>query len=67
MRMLFGKHAGVELTEVPKQYLLWLRRLPNLRGPLLKEIDDVLNGNVVAASDESFEEALAKWKESENE
>lgn len=66
MKMPFGKHAGVELTEVPRQYLQWLRRQPNLRGPLVKEIDDVLNGSVVAESDESFEEALKSW-ESENE
>jgi hypothetical protein len=67
MRMPFGKHAGVELTEVPRQYLRWLRRQPNLGAWLAKEIDDVLNGKVVAPSDEgSFEEALKSW-ESENE
>ena len=65
MRMPFGKHAGVELTEVPRQYLQWLRRQPDLRGPLLKEIDDVLNGDTEAASDESFEDVLKKW-EAEN-
>ncbi len=67
MKMPFGKHAGLELTDVPRQYLIWLRRQPNLRGPLVKEIDDVLNGNVVAPKDdESFEEALKTW-EAENE
>jgi hypothetical protein len=65
--MPFGKHAGLELTEVPKQYLRWLRRQPWLGGWLIKEVDAVLNGEVTATSDdESFEEALAKWKESEN-
>lgn len=63
MRMPFGKHAGVELTEVPRQYLRWLRRQPTLGAWLAKEIDDVLNGNVVAESDESFEEVLKKWND----
>jgi len=67
MRMPFGKHAGVEVSDVPRQYLLWLRRQPNLRGPLVKEIDDVLNGTVVAPSDESFEEALKSWDEQADE
>ena len=65
MRMPFGKHEGVELTMIPKPYLLWLRGQQWVGEWLLKEIDDVLNGNVVAASEEgSFEEALTNWKES---
>ena len=64
MKMPFGKHAGVEVSDVPRQYLQWLRCQPGLRGPLVKEIDDVLNGSVVAPSDESFEEALTKWNKS---
>jgi hypothetical protein len=66
MRMPLGKHAGVELTEVPKQYLRWLRGQQWVGGWLVKEIDEVLNGKMVAPSDESFEEALAKWKEAEH-
>lgn len=65
MRMPFSKHAGKELTDVPRQYLRWLRRQPTLGAWLAKEIDDVLNGNDVASSDESFEEALKSW-EAEN-
>jgi hypothetical protein len=60
--MPFGKHAGLELTEVPRQYLRWLRRQPWLGAWLVKEIDAVLNGEVAAPSDESFEEALEKWE-----
>ena len=60
--MPFGKHAGLEVSDVPRQYLHWLRQQPNLRGPLVKEIDDVLEGKVVAESDESFEEALKGWE-----
>lgn len=65
MKMPFGKHAGVELTDVPKQYLRWLKGQQWVGAWLLKEVEDVLNGKVVASSDESFEEALKSW-ESEN-
>jgi len=66
MRMPFGKYAGLEVNDVPRQYLQWLRRQPNLRGPLVKEIDEVLNGNVVAEADKTFEELLGEMKEAEN-
>jgi uncharacterized protein (DUF3820 family) len=62
MRMPFGKHAGVELTEVPRQYLRWLRRQEWLGGWLAKEIDSVLSGD----RDKSFEELLETWRESKN-
>lgn len=61
--MPFGKHAGVELTEIPRQYLRWLRAQQWVGGWLVKEINDVLDGKVVAESDESFEEALKTWDE----
>jgi len=64
--MPFGKYAGLEVNDVPRQYLQWLRRQPNLRGPLVKEIDEVLNGNVVAEADKTFEELLGEMKEAEN-
>jgi uncharacterized protein (DUF3820 family) len=67
MKMPFGKHAGVELPDVPKPYLRWLRTQQWIGGWLIKEIDAVLNGEVVTSSDESFEEALKTWKESDNE
>jgi len=62
MRMPFGKHAGVELTEVPRPYLRWLRTQPWLGAWLVDAIDEVLNGKTVAPSDESFEEVLEKWR-----
>lgn len=62
MRMPFGKHAGVELTDVPRQYLRWLRTQQWVGAWLMKEINDVLDGRVVVPSDESFEETLGKWK-----
>jgi hypothetical protein len=65
MRMPFGKYQDRELTEVPRQYLRWLRTQPWLGAWLVNAIDDVLNDNVVAPSDESFEEVLSKWNEQE--
>jgi|HubBroStandDraft_4_1064222.scaffolds.fasta_scaffold276115_3 uncharacterized protein (DUF3820 family) len=67
MRMPFGKHAGVELADVPNQYLRWIRSQPWLRGTLTKEIDEVLHGETVISSEESFEESLKKWKEGRDE
>jgi hypothetical protein len=66
MRMPFGKHVGEELTEIPRQYLRWLRTQPWLGGWLVKEIDAVLNGEAVGSPNESSEEALEAWKEAED-
>lgn len=66
MKMPFGKYQDRELTEIPKQYLRWLRSQQWVGGCLLKEVNDVLNGKFVAPSNESFEEALSKWKEAEH-
>lgn len=67
MKMPFGKYQDRELTEIPKQYLRWLKGQQWVGGWLVKEINDVLDGKVVASSNDSFEEALAKWEESANE
>lgn len=64
--MPFGKYQDRELTEIPRHYLQWLRRQQWVGAWLVKEINDVLDGTVVASSDESFEEALGKWQ-AENE
>jgi hypothetical protein len=66
MRMPFGRYLDVELTEIPKPYLRWLRTQKWLGAWLVKEVDNVLSGEAVASSDESFEEALKTWKESAN-
>jgi predicted Rdx family selenoprotein len=63
-RMPFGRHAGVELADVPRPYLRWLRRQPWLGAWLVREIDDELNDKAAASDDgESFEEALEKLKQ----
>ena len=61
MKMPFGKYQDRELTEVPRHYLLWLKGQQWVGGWLVKEINDVLDGKVVASSDESFEEVLKEW------
>ena len=66
MKMPFGKYQDREMTEIPKQYLRWLLTQQWLGGWLVDEINDVLNGKVVADSDKTFEELLAEMKESEN-
>ena len=38
MRMPFGKHKGIPLSELPKDYLQWLARLDDLREPLASAI-----------------------------
>jgi len=42
MKMPFGKHKDVELEEVPRPYLRWLRRQEWLGGWLAQAIDRVL-------------------------
>ena len=61
--MPFGKYKDVELAEIPKSYLQWLRRQEWLGGWLAQEIDYVLSGE----AEKSFEEILEELKERENE
>lgn len=61
--MPFGKYKDVELAEIPKSYLNWLRHQEWLGGWLAKEIDSVLNGD----NDKSFEEILESMRETRNE
>jgi hypothetical protein len=44
MRMPFGKYQGVELTQVPRPYLRWLRRQDWVGAWLVKAIDETLGG-----------------------
>jgi hypothetical protein len=63
MKMPFGKYQDQDLTEIPKQYLRWLRNQKWLGAWLVQEIDAVLSGEATASSEESFEEVLGKWKQ----
>jgi uncharacterized protein (DUF3820 family) len=61
MKMPFGKYKDVELNEVPRPYLLWLRRQEWLGAWLGQAIDDILTGEE-QHQEETFEEALKKWR-----
>ena len=50
--MPFGKHEGMELTDIPKPYLRWLRNQPWLGGWLLQEINQVLGDRPVETETE---------------
>ena len=44
MRMPFGKYAGLQVEELPTDYLLWLRHnIRNLREPLKSILDHTLD------------------------
>jgi diadenosine tetraphosphatase ApaH/serine/threonine PP2A family protein phosphatase len=62
MRMPFGKYKGVELTEVPRPYLRWLRGQEWLDGWPAQAIDDLRTGDE-APPEETLEEALQRWRE----
>jgi uncharacterized protein (DUF3820 family) len=41
-RMPFGKHRGTPVKDIPADYLLWLRKNVELRGPLAAAVKDAL-------------------------
>jgi hypothetical protein len=44
MRMPFGRYRGMELADVPRPYLGWLRRQAWVGAWLVKAIDETLGG-----------------------
>jgi uncharacterized protein (DUF3820 family) len=44
MQMLFGKFQGVEIEDIPKDYLQWVANNLDLYGDLREAIFDVLVG-----------------------
>jgi hypothetical protein len=60
--MPFGKYKDVELDQIPRPYLQWLRRQEWLGAWLRQAIDEILTG-AEPQSEETFAEALQKWRE----
>jgi hypothetical protein len=42
MKLHFGPYRGVEVADVPRDYLLWLVAQPWLRSRLKSHVEDVL-------------------------
>jgi len=67
MKMPFGKHKGMELEELPRPYLVWLRKNVQLFGQLQAEVEAILDGTSLEHK-ESTEETLKKmglWSKNE--
>lgn len=64
--MPFGKYMGLDLLDIPRSYLLWLRTQKWVGAWLIGEIDAVLNGAPDRAAEESFEDILKQCKRSED-
>jgi hypothetical protein len=56
MRMPFGKYQGVELADVPRPYLGWLRRQAWVGAWLVKAIDEILGGGPAGRPGETAED-----------
>jgi hypothetical protein len=56
--MPFGKHKGVELPDLPEDYLLWLAALPDLRPPLRIAVDAELRRRETASASTPRRERL---------
>jgi hypothetical protein len=57
-KMPFGKHKGTPLNEVPRRYLLWLKRQEWLNEPLRSEVYRVLNGIPEPTENERVDRAV---------
>lgn len=62
MIMPFGKFEGMDLRDVPRPYLEWLRRQTWLKGRLVKAIDDVLESEE-REMDQSVVDLLKRMEE----
>jgi len=52
LNMPFGKHKGKRLEEIPRNYLIWLKRNVSLTGTLAFEVDRILSGKPIPENDE---------------
>ena len=42
-KLTFGKHKGMNFDQIPREYLIWLRRQDNITGDLLYTLNHYLN------------------------
>jgi len=59
MLMPFGRHKGEEVADLPRRYLLWLKRTVKLYGDLQEEVEAILSGKSLEPK-ESFDTVLQK-------
>lgn len=52
-KLTFGKHKGLPFKDVPKDYLIWLRKQDNITGDLLYTINYYMNRSAIK-SERSF-------------
>jgi hypothetical protein len=38
----FGKHKGLDFSQLPPDYVAWLRRQPNLDSDLIHTLDSIM-------------------------
>src|SRR5262249_37908272 len=62
VKMPFGKYKDLELAEVRRPYLGWLRGQPWVGTWLARAIDEILAGDE-QRPEVTLEEALRKWRE----
>lgn len=61
--MPFGKYQDMELADVPRPYLQWLRRQDWVGGWLVQAIDRVLTGEELSES--TVEQIVRPWEGNE--
>jgi hypothetical protein len=67
MKLPFEKYQVVELTKVPRPYLLWLRNQEWVSAWLVKDIDENLNGGPAGRPAATADDIGKPWAAQPNE
>jgi hypothetical protein len=59
--MPFGKYKGMELSEIPRDYLVWLRDQEWVGPWLVRGIDNVLNGGPAGRAEGTHDDNGKPW------